>query len=161
MAAHDRGMSYLVLRVVRNKRGEVFCVVPRDDREGWDPHVSRHLSGQEHHKSFGQPFIVRRRQKLDQSFRGSENLVTMPVDADGLQVLGGASEFDSVFSIPLSDIRSDPPTLLAVDLTEPFEAPVVTNGARVIRQFNIIDQTPWIVVTLYAVRGPRSPAPVT
>lgn len=143
--------SYLVLRIVRNKRGEVFRVVPHHDREGWDPHVSHHASGSEHYKSFGRPLMIRRRQKPDQSFVGSENLVTIPVRREGLKVLGRENEFDAIFPIPVSEIRLNTSSMLAVDLAEPLDAPVVTSGACIICQFNINDRPPRIVITLYSM----------
>ena len=143
IAAYDRGILYLVLRIVRNKRGEVFYVLPRDDREGWDPHGSRHADGSEHYKSFDQRFMRRQRQVPSEGFQGSENLVTIPLYLDTMTQLCRENDFDGVYPIPLSEIKSDCPPMLAVDLTEPYGSPIVTPGARIICQFTIKDCIPW------------------
>ena len=149
VVAYDSSVPYLILRMVRNKRGEVFYVVPRDDREGWNPHGSRHASGQEHHKSFDQPFMQRKRQVPDKHFRGSENLTTISIYRKALTKLQHEDEFDEIFPIPFAEIVSGPPPMLAVDLAEPFVAPVITPGARITQQFHIKDRVPWIIMTLF------------
>lgn len=124
-------------------------MIPREDRAKWDPHVSRHANGWEHHKSFARPSLRTRRQVPDENFRGSENLVTIPLHRDGLIEMKDNAQFDEIFPVSLCEIVSDPPPLLAVDLTEPFGSPIVTPGARIIQEFKIKDQVPWIALTIY------------
>ena len=59
-------------------------------------------------------------------------------------------EFSDVFEIPVDVLRPEKcRTYLAVDLAEPGSEPIITPGARIIRQKVFRAHIPWIMVTLF------------
>ena len=59
-------------------------------------------------------------------------------------------DYAEVFEISISDLRSDMyRTMLSVDLTESSGQPIITPGARILRQVIFQDAVPWIMVTLF------------
>jgi hypothetical protein len=59
-------------------------------------------------------------------------------------------DYVEVFEIPISDLRPELyRTMLSVDLTEPSGRPIITPGAKILRQTIFQDSIPWIVVTLF------------
>jgi hypothetical protein len=59
-------------------------------------------------------------------------------------------DYTEVFEIPIRDLRPEMHrTMLSVDLTEPSGQPIITPGARILRQAIFQDVVPWIMVTLF------------
>lgn len=76
VAIHDGSDLWLTLWVRCSRKGEVFIMYPRGDRD-WDAHASYHVNGILHQKShaaiLGAP---QRRPPLTEAFKGSEHLGT-------------------------------------------------------------------------------------
>jgi hypothetical protein len=152
VAVRDGGL-WLVLRIHRNPKGEVFVMPPRDD-SGWNPHASYHRDGRHHQKSFDYSAVLRYRPKPDEHFRGSENVMTTGIAASEPRAITRpclAEDFDGVFEIPIGAVGTDRySTYVAVNLTEANGKPIITPGAKVIQESVFPDALPWIVVTLFA-----------
>src|ERR1700730_212761 len=68
VAVREDSDLWLTLWVRRSPKGEFFVMVPRGDR-GWDPHMSYHLDGTMHSKSYGHKFgLPRKPQPLTGTF---------------------------------------------------------------------------------------------
>lgn len=76
VAIRDGSDLWLTLWVRCSRKGEVFIMYPRSDRD-WDAHASYHFNGIFHQKSYrailGTP---QQRQPLTEAFKGSEHLGT-------------------------------------------------------------------------------------
>ncbi len=153
VVVRDGSDLFLFLTICRSETGDVYVNFPRDDIPGWKPHSSYHASGQHHQKSFGHKALVRHRQRPDSKFTGSENVVTTGICCDeprALNVPCVAGDFHDVFEVPCGELRPERyRTLLAIDIAEPNGQPVITPGAKVIRQAVYQDTIPWILVTLF------------
>ena len=153
VAVRDGEDLLLFLSICRGPQGDVYVNFPRDDEPAWKPHSSYHASGQHHQKSFGHKALVRDRQKPDVNFRGTENVVTTGIASDeprAINILCQSASFVDVFEIPLSDLRPEKyRTFVSVDISEPDREPIITPGAKVIRQAVFQDRVPWIIVTLF------------
>jgi ribosomal protein L30 len=74
VAVREGSDLWLTLWVRRSPKGEFFVMVPRADR-GWDAHVSYHLDGTFHSKSYGRVGLEKKLQPLmGGPFRGTEHL---------------------------------------------------------------------------------------
>jgi len=73
VAIQDKTDLWLTLWVRCSKKGEVFIMYPRGDRD-WDAHASYHLDGKLHQKSFGHKTLPMQRQPLTGNFKGTEHL---------------------------------------------------------------------------------------
>ena len=73
VAIRDGSELWLTLWVRCSRKGEIFVMYPRPDRD-WDAHASYHLDGTLHQKSYGHVGISVKRQPLTEAFRGSEHL---------------------------------------------------------------------------------------
>jgi hypothetical protein len=74
VAIRDGSDLWLTLWVRCNRKGEIFVMIPRGDRD-WNAHASYHLDGTFHHKSYGTTFSPQqKRQPLTAAFRESEHL---------------------------------------------------------------------------------------
>ena len=61
-----------------------------------------------------------------------------------------SEDYAEVFEISVSELRPEMyRTMLSVDLTEPSGQPIITPGARILRQVIFQDAVPWIMVTLF------------
>ena len=155
VAVRDADELLLFITIVRDSETDVYVNFPRDDPK-WKPHASYHASGQHHQKSFGHKSLVYKRQKPEGSFRGTEPVVMIPIDLEGVRSLSKAcrvEEFSDVLEIPadrLGPTLADSRTSLAIDLAEPgspaFEA---VPGGHIIAQWIFDDAVPYIYVTLW------------
>jgi hypothetical protein len=96
------GEFFLIATVVRGAAGEVYVNWPRNHIKDLNPHTRHHTSGQLHHKSFGKPFVTRKKQKPDATFRGTTNLVSFGLAAGEHKTLNFRAqpkEFDAAFEI--------------------------------------------------------------
>ncbi|MBK5198719.1 MAG: hypothetical protein JJE37_10645 [Methyloceanibacter sp.] len=148
VAVRDSADLFLT-HIIRRSASGVYVIFRRDNPR-WDPHISHHKSRQYHHKSFHHKAFEHRRQKLDERFRGTENLVTFSIAPDehrAINVPYEVTSFQGVLEIEVGELR--PGTFVSVDLTEPNGKPILTLRAEVIRQAVINDDVPWILVTLF------------
>src|SRR5438552_19148078 len=74
VAVRNGGELLLVLRIRRGRDGSVFVMWPRDPDA--DPHTTYHASGMYWQRTDGQKLAPQKRQKLDESFRGSEMVIS-------------------------------------------------------------------------------------
>lgn len=153
VAVRDGADVFLVLSICGGPQGDVYVNFPRDHDPDWKPHSSYHASGQHHQKSFGHKALVYHRQKLNAEFRGTANVVTTGIAANEPRAINkpcDPAEFREVFEIPLCELRPEKyRTNVSVDVTEPNGQPIITPGAKVIRQAVFKDAIPWILVTLF------------
>jgi len=63
VAIRDGSELWLTLWVRCSRKGEIFVMRPRPDRD-WDAHASYHLDGTFHHKSYGTVSVSLKRQPL-------------------------------------------------------------------------------------------------
>jgi hypothetical protein len=75
VAIRDGSDLWLTLWVRCSRKGEIFVMYPRPDRD-WQAHASYHLDGTLHQKSYGTVGISVKRQPLAGPFRESEHLGT-------------------------------------------------------------------------------------
>jgi hypothetical protein len=75
VAIRDGSDLWLTLWVRCSRKGEIFVMYPRPDRD-WQAHASYHLDGTLHQKSYGTVGISMKRQPLAGPFRESEHLGT-------------------------------------------------------------------------------------
>ena len=81
VAVRDGDDLFVVVEIVRAEQGDVYVNFLRDDPD-WKPHSSYHASGQHHQKSYDRKACVYYKQKPDDSFRGTENVVTTGIASD-------------------------------------------------------------------------------
>ena len=119
VAVREGADLLLTLWVRRSRKGEFFVMVPRGD-SGWDPHVSYHLNGNLHSKSYGMRFTApQKRQPLTGAFRGTEHVGTFA--GHGPRRVGAICDpnaFSGVVEVPpglLGPVHG----FVAVDLVEP------------------------------------------
>jgi hypothetical protein len=143
---------YLILRVRRSPKGEVFVMFPREDPD-WDPHSSIHIDGTHHQKSFDHKFHVQVGDKPTVEPKETRNVVTTGVAAGEARVINApckANEFSDVFEIPEVMLRPEKyRTHISVDLTSPGGTPIIPHGARILQQHVVNEVVPWIVITLF------------
>ena len=153
VAVRDVADLFLFLSISRGPKDDVYVNFPRDNRPSWKPHSSYHASGQHHQKSFGQKFLVHHRQQPNKNFRGTENVVSTGIASDEPRAIGmpyQPTAFHEVFEIPISDLRPEHyRTFISVDIAGANGQPIITPGAKVIRQAIFQDAVPWILVTLF------------
>lgn len=157
VSVRDNEELFLILRIRRNRRGEIFCMFPRPGREGWDPHASYHLDGKYHHKSFDHKMIVTQGPPLDQNFCGSINLLTTSIkrpDVRAINVICNPDNFDKMLEIPVDEISEDNKvqTSITIDITEPGLSANIIRGSRLVDQLEINDRHPSILITVSAFK---------
>lgn len=152
VAVRDAARLYLLLRIRRGARGDVYAIFPRDEPR-WNPHASYHATGRHHQKSFNYSAMIRDRQAPTTDFKGTENLVTFGVARDEPRAIGVAciaAQFEEVFEIPVEELRPERyRTAISVDVAEPGADAIIPSTARIVRQTVFDDAIPWIIVTLY------------
>lgn len=147
---------FLEATVVRKAATDIYVNFHRVHVAGWNPHSSYHASGQRHQKSFGQPFLVQKKQKPDSTFKGAVNVVEFGIDSGGYKALNlrcDPKDFSDVFEIPVALLRPEKySTYLYVDLVEPGVTPLLIPGAMIRQQECYRDAEPWIVLTFLEIK---------
>jgi hypothetical protein len=90
----DGADLWLTMWVRYSRKGEVFIMYPRGDRD-WDAHVSYHSDGTLHQKSYGSVGLSLQRQPL-KGFRGSEPLGLYAGHGKGSGAVCDRQVFDGV-----------------------------------------------------------------
>jgi hypothetical protein len=168
VAVRDGPDLLLLVTINRGPKGDIYVnLLHRDGYmpggvSGWNPHTSRHASGQQHDKSFNRKLRVYHRLPPDANFPGIDNIVSFGVarrDARTIKEPCVPGDFDEVFEIP-ADLLSTAEyrTHIAVDVMEPGEKPIITPGAKIVRAHVIADRLPHVVATLFDT-GPAGPLP--
>jgi hypothetical protein len=152
VAVRDGDELFLFCRIRRAVTGDIYVTIPRSVPD-WSPHVSYHASGQYHVKSYDHPYHVSHWQRPDANFQTTRNMSTMGIAASEPRITNApckVEDYTEVFEIPIRDLRPEMHrTMLSVDLTEPSGQPIITPGARILRQAIFQDVVPWIMVTLF------------
>ena len=154
IAVRDGADLFLVLRIHRGPKGDVYVNWPRDDPK-WNPHASLHASGQHHQKSnnYIMAMALDHRQKPDACFRGTQRVAGMPISSDEPRLINRPyqrKDFDGVLEIPVSEVRSEKYlTTRTVDAVESNRVADIIRERRIVRQAVFKDATPWIVATLW------------
>jgi hypothetical protein len=159
VAVRDGADLLLLATIRRRPQGDIYVnLLHRDGYmpggvPGWNPHTSYHASGQHHDKSFNRKLRVYYRQAPDANFQGVENIVSFGVTRRDARVINQPcvpGDFDDVFEIPADALSTvEYRTLIAVDLMQPREKPVITPGAKIIKGHVIAERVPHIVATLF------------
>ena len=150
VAVEDEAGLWLTLWVRRSPKSEYFVMIPRRDGE-WNPHVSWHVDGGFHHKTYDHRIVRQERQRPDASFRGSENMILTPVTADP-RVVGAMcdrSQFDGLLVVPASGLGARQRHHVSIDLAQTGHCEVSQPGNRLVDQRVFKGSVPWIVVTLW------------
>jgi len=147
VAVRDDGL-WLALWVKRNKRGEVFILVPRGDRT-WDAHTSYHRDGTVHSKSHGKKFMERKRQPLTDAFRGTEPIeVTGGYGPKKVGAVCNPNDFTGVIEIP-PRILGPRHGGISTDLVEPGCNPVSHGETwKIVERMIFKEVSPWLVISV-------------
>jgi hypothetical protein len=146
VAVEDEGL-WLTLWVRRSKRGEIFVLLPRGDKE-WDAHTSYHVDGTRHMKSHGSKFQATKRQPLDSKFKGAESLGTYY--GHGPKKVGAIcdpSAFNAVVTVPRG-VLGPRQGGVQVDLVEPGLEPPSASWDTFLSRNIFKDIAPWISITV-------------
>jgi hypothetical protein len=136
---------WLTLWVRCNRKGEIFIMIPRGDRD-WDPHASYHLDGTFHGKSYGTMGISQKKQPLTAAFRGIEYLGTHSGHGKSIGAVCDPKAFDGVVIVE-PGILGPRDGAVAVDLIEPgYEPPPHPDTHQ--RQVFPRDGRPSVVITI-------------
>jgi hypothetical protein len=126
VALRDGSDLWLTLWVRCSRRGEIFIMYPRGDRE-WDAHASYHLDGTLHLKSHGAVVMTAmKRQPLTTAFKGSEHLGTWGGHGKASGAVCDPKAFDGVVIVEPGILG--PRGLVGVDVVEPGYEPEWERG---------------------------------
>jgi hypothetical protein len=135
VALRDGASLWLTLWVKRSRKGDVYVFQPRADGR-WNPHASYHYNGTFHSKSYGQTYFVRKRQALNESFRGTEHNGTFAGHGKGAGAICNPKDFSGVIEVG-PGILGPRQGNVAVDLIEPGGQPtdlMISNHKEVVRR---------------------------
>ena len=145
VAVREGSNLWLTLWVRRSKKGDIYVMIPRGDRD-WDPHESYHHDGTFHAKSFGRKFgAPQRRQALTGAFRGTVHIGAHA--GHGPKTVGAICDpaaFSDVLEVP-PDVLGPRHGEVVVDLVEPGCEPLSWPFNEVARK-TFTDAVPWVVL---------------
>jgi hypothetical protein len=121
VAIRDGSDLSLTLWVRYSRKGEIFVMYPRPDRD-WDAHASYHHSGRFHQKFANRPTMIQQRQPLTPAFRGSEHLGLYKAHGKSSGTVCDPNAFDGVVSVE-PGILGPKHGAVGVDLVEPGYEP--------------------------------------
>jgi hypothetical protein len=136
---------WLTLWVKRKINGEFFVFVPRADGQ-WDPHVSYHLKGQFHSKSYDRIGITKQLQPLTGKFTGTEHLGAHAGHGTSVGAICDPADFNGVVEVPTGILGPRNGAVL-VDLVEPGHKPL-SHPAKIVREEVFKDFLPHVVVRI-------------
>ena len=145
VAIRDGSDLWLTIWVRCSRKGEIFIMYPRGDRE-WDAHASYHLDRILHQKSHRMKHLSHKHQPLTAAFRGSEHLGTYGGHGKGSGAVCDPNAFDGVVFV-------EPRTLgpfngsVAFDLVEPGYVPKPDPGITE-RQVFLRGARPSVIITI-------------
>lgn len=146
VALRDGSDLWIALWIRRSPKGEFFVFLPRSD-PSQDVHVSYHLDGTLHIKSYGQKTLTRKLQPPTGNFRGTENLsVFAGYGPKGVGAICDPAAFAGVVEVG-PGILGPKDGVVSVDLVEPGCTPMKFYG-RIFQQETFTQTVPAIVVTI-------------
>jgi len=146
VAVREDSDLWLTLWVRRSQKGEYFVMVPRGDRD-WDAHISYHLDGTRHAKSFGRTHHPQKFQPLTGAFRGAVNLGTHKGHfPKSVGAVCDPTAFNGVVEVAPGVLGGRDGAVI-VDLVEPGCEPLLVPDT-IIRQEIFRDTLPWIVIRI-------------
>ena len=152
VAVRDGHELFLFCRIRRTVTGDVYVIPPRPDPD-WNPHVSYHASSHYHVRNDDHPYHISHWQRPDANFQRTRHMTTIGIASGEPRITNAhcrSEDYAEVFEISVSELRPEMyRTMLSVDLTEPSGQPIITPGARILRQVIFQDAVPWIMVTLF------------
>ncbi len=159
VAIRDGEKLYLPFWVRRADRGDIYGFIPRETpigelrRNHWSPHVSYHVDGQLHHKSFNHKSGLRRCQKLDANFQGEENLVVTDMTATGARAVNitfSTDRFTDVIELPITAVEQEP-LFIALDVVEKGHS--IPHAGEWITESRYSEPTPEIILSIWRISG--------
>jgi hypothetical protein len=148
VALRDGTDLWLTLWVRRSRKGEVFVLLPRGERD-WDPHTSYHLDGTLHTKSHGLKILPAQRQPLTGVFHGAEHLGAYFGHGKGSGAVCDPSAFTEVIEVP-PGVLGPKHGGVTVDLVEPDQDPTMAlPGREIVIRETFKHATPWVVITVW------------
>src|SRR5262245_56541520 len=133
VAIHKGTDLWLTMWVRCSRKGEVFIMYPRSDRD-WDAHASYHLDGTLHQKSYskimGAPL---KRQPLTAAFKDSEHLGMYGGHGTSSGAVCDPAAFTGVVIVEPS-VLGPRHGVVAVDLVEPGCEPPPFFGKQIVRE---------------------------
>jgi Protein of unknown function (DUF2934) len=146
VALRDGSDLWIALWIRRSPKGEFFVFLPRSDPSR-DVHVSYHLDGTMHIKSFGHKTRGRKLQRPTANFRGTESLGTFAgYGPKGVGAICDPGAFAGIVEVG-PGILGPKDGVVQVDLIEPGCKPMTFYG-KLFRQQTFSDTVPSIVVTV-------------
>ena len=142
VAIRDEKGLWLTLWVRRSKNGEFFVMAPRGDKE-WDPHTSYHLDGKFHSKSFGKKFEHTKKQPLNGSFQGTENLGGYGGHSASIGAICDPNAYNGVVEVTPDELTKGS---VVVDLVQPSHKPI--EWLNVTRETIFTDFVPHLVIRI-------------
>jgi len=125
-------------------------MIPRGT-EGWDPHISYHLDGTLHTKSYGQKFLSpMKRQPLGNTFKGAVHLGSYAGHAPkGEGAICDPAAFSGIVEVP-PGLLGPQHGAVTVDLVEPGHEHALHDHpwAEIYRRVAFKDASPWVVITV-------------
>src|SRR5262249_18005720 len=147
VAIHKGADLWLTMWVRCSRRGEVFIMYPRGDRD-WDAHASYHLDGTLHQKSYGKIMgAPLKRQPLTAAFKGSEHLGMYGGHGTGKGATCDPAAFTGVVVVE-PGVLGPSHGVVAVDLVGPGCEPARFFGTPIVRQAFPREGRPSIVITI-------------
>lgn len=150
VALREDGNLWLTLWVKRSNKGEFFVMIPRGDKE-WNVHVSYHLDGQLHMKSYGQKTVERKLQPLNGIFRGTADLGAYGGHGPkGVGAICDQAAFNGVVEVK-PGVLGPSQGCVAVELLEPGRDPTAVFPFGEINKRTVFkDFMPWLAITIWA-----------
>ncbi len=149
VAVREGSDLWLVLWVRKSRKGEIFAMIPRNDRD-WDAHTSYHLNGTMHSKSFGKTFHPQRRQPLTGTFRGTEQFPGIGgFEPKSVGAICDPTAFIGIVEVAAGVLGPVDGTVV-VELVEPNCEPTPFSSAPLVRQEVFQESIPWIVVRVFS-----------
>ena len=147
VAVREGSDLWLVLWVKRSRKGEIFVMIPRSDRD-WDPHASYHVDGTFHSKSFGKAHNRQKRQPLTGSFRGTEHLGGyMGFGPKGVGAICDPDDFHGLVEVA-PGVLGPRHGSVVIDLVEPSCEPI-PDPNPLVRLEVFKESIPWIVIRVF------------
>jgi hypothetical protein len=148
VAIRDGSDLWLTLWVRCSRKGEVFIMYPRGNRD-WDAHASYHLDGTLHQKRHGAILgRPRKCQPLTNPFKGSEHLGTY--GGHGTKSIGAVCDPTAFTGVVIVEpgILGPRHGSVAIELVEPGLEPIPFAGAQTTKQVFPRAGGPSVVITI-------------
>ena len=156
VAVRDGALLLLFLWVKRSVAGDFYAFLHRPHDTSINAHASYHTDGRYHVKSHDMSSrnkIMRQlKQKPDQNFSGTENLLEQTITLANVRSIGDdcdPNRFSEVFEIDASQLETQTFIRVTADLVSHGHGPNLVPNARIVRQSKFRNSSPFLVLTLY------------